>query len=135
MDEIEWLRKSSGVPLFDIVHFNWNPNFDFLERYVHNLYERLVSTYKQFEMTQEYLTTRHVLIATGTNSEEDLDFAIGGGSTTREAACTHGMGWALSGILDKIKDNPEPFSFRLFIVGYNLTYDGGEPSRLFGKCA
>ena len=36
--------------------------------------------------------TRHVLIATGINSVRDLAFAAGGGSTVREAACTHGVG-------------------------------------------
>ncbi len=135
MDEIERLKKSYGVPLFDIAHLNWNPNFDFLERYAHNLYNQLVFTYKKFEMTQEYLMTHHVLIATGGISEEDLGFAMGGGSTVREAVCTQGMGWALEGILNKIKDYPEPFDFRLFIVGYNEIYDCGKPSELLEKCA
>ena len=79
--------------------------------------------------------TRHVLIATGINSVRDLVFAAGGGSTIREAACTHGMGWALNGLIDKIRTYRESFNFKLLVVGYSPRGGGGETLELIRRCA
>ena len=135
ISEIEKLRKSLGVPLFDISRLGWNPDFDILEGYTRNLYEKLVSKYKEIERTHQYHATRNVLIATGVYSERDLAFSAGGGSTVCEAACTHGMGWALKGLTDKAKTYREPFNFKLFAIGYSPRDDSGENLELIRRCA
>ncbi|MGV8142584.1 MAG: hypothetical protein ACP5NS_03020 [Candidatus Pacearchaeota archaeon] len=127
MERVEELKKSSGVPLFDIAHLDWSPSPVLLERYTRTIYDRLVVEYLKLELSQQYQMTSHVLIATGINSERDLAFCAGGGYTKCEAVCTHGMGWALKGLADKISLSPEPFNFRMFVVGYSGRNDGGKP--------
>ncbi len=78
--------------------------------------------------------TSHVLIATGINSQNDLAFCAGGGYTKCEEVCTHGMGWALKGLAEKISLSSEPFNFRMFVVGYSSGGGGGKPNE-FRECA
>ena len=129
MNEIERLRKSGGIPLFDIAHLDWNPSLPVLQAYASRVYTRLVECYKKLEISQEYPMTSHVLIAIGCHTGRDLAFSAGGGFTTCEAACTHGRGWELERLVKKIREHSEPFNFRLLTVGYTDTEDD-QPYRL-----
>ncbi len=72
--------------------------------------------------------TAQILYAIGKNSNEGLAFLDGAGFTTEEIISTHMLGWELDRLFKSYREKPQPFDFRLFIVGFKgKGDDGGEP--------
>lgn len=123
-------RETADKVLFDIQKRNWNPDYRILELFCKETYKKIVNMYSKFEKTREYVFTGDALSARNCRSGQSLAFCIGQGFTRSEISATHSIGWELQRLLDAQKTNPEPFDFKLLIVGYRRDEgdNGGQPS-------
>ncbi len=111
-------REFSDAILFDIQKTNWNPSHSDLESFCKETYSEIVEKHKELEQTQEYVMTSEILNVEGCQSNGGVAFTVGSGFTRSESSSTHAIHWALKKLLDEQKINPEPFDFKLLIVGY-----------------
>jgi len=122
----ESYRRTAHKILFDISYQGWNPSPDFLDGFYKILYFRLYRKYKELEITQEYGFTGEILLAKNCLGGRVLAFTVGGGFTTSESSCTHALGWELQRLSGTHRTSPEPFNFKLLVVGYKS--GGNKPS-------
>ena len=130
-------RKLSDGILFDIRKINWNPPCETLEKFREEIYCSIIKKYKELKKTREFKTTGRILYAKSCSRNIDLAFVCQVISTENEIVATNNIGWGLSGLLDEQKINPEPFNFKLLIVGYRGLNedrgDDGEPMPILDK--
>lgn len=125
MEDLLWtvnyqkmIRQTADMIFFDIQKTEWNLPLEELGSFVKQTYSEIVEKFKELERTREYPAVRNSLYAGGCISGKRLGFNAGEGSTLSESCITHATGWSLHALLERQKENHEPFTLKLLIAGY-----------------